>query len=465
MASWWFHTARHASSALWDKINEAKEKDMIIQGDVKCRTKGGLIVDVFGIEAFLPGSQVDVKPIRDFDVYVGKQMDFKVVKINQEFKNVVVSHKALIEAELEEQKRVIISGLEKGQVLEGTVKNITSYGVFVDLGGIDGLVHITDMSWGRVNHPEELVELDQQLNVVILDFDDDKKRIALGMKQLTAHPWDSMTEDLVEGGRIKGKVVVIADYGAFVEIAPGVEGLLHVSEMSWSQHLRSAQDFLSVGDEIECVILNIDREDRKMSLGLKQLKQDPWAEIDQRYPVNSKKRASFATSRISVFLSSLKKESMVWYISDLSWSKKIKHPSEFCSVGDEIEVVVLELDKDNRRMSLGHKQLEENPWEVFETIFAVGSKHAGTVVKMDGNQAVVALPYGLEGSCHVKHLRKADETNVAVEEAADFVVLEFNRNAKRITVSHTRTFEEAPASAAPAKERKPFWSRQQPHDE
>ena len=448
-------TARIFSA--WDKINEAKEKDMIIQGDVKCRTKGGLIVDVFGIEAFLPGSQVDVKPIRDFDVYVGKQMDFKVVKINQEFKNVVVSHKALIEAELEEQKRVIISGLEKGQVLEGTVKNITSYGVFVDLGGIDGLVHITDMSWGRVNHPEELVELDQQLNVVILDFDDDKKRIALGMKQLTAHPWDSMTEDLVEGGRIKGKVVVMADYGAFVEIAPGVEGLLHVSEMSWSQHLRSAQDFLSVGDEIECVILNIDREDRKMSLGLKQLKQDPWAEIDQRYPVNSKQKGVVRNfTNFGLFVELEEGIDGLVHISDLSWSKKIKHPSEFCSVGDEIEVVVLELDKENRRMSLGHKQLEENPWEVFETIFAVGSKHSGTVVKMDGNQAVVALPYGLEGSCHVKHLRKEDESNVAVEEAVDFVVLEFNRNAKRITVSHTRTFEEAPAAAAtPAKERKP----------
>ena len=448
-------TARIFSA--WDKINEAKEKDMIIQGDVKCRTKGGLIVDVFGIEAFLPGSQVDVKPIRDFDVYVGKQMDFKVVKINQEFKNVVVSHKALIEAELEEQKRVIISGLEKGQVLEGTVKNITSYGVFVDLGGIDGLVHITDMSWGRVNHPEELVELDQQLNVVILDFDDDKKRIALGMKQLTAHPWDSMTEDLVEGGRIKGKVVVMADYGAFVEIAPGVEGLLHVSEMSWSQHLRSAQDFLSVGDEIECVILNIDREDRKMSLGLKQLKQDPWAEIDQRYPVNSKQKGVVRNfTNFGLFVELEEGIDGLVHISDLSWSKKIKHPSEFCSVGDEIEVVVLELDKENRRMSLGHKQLEENPWEVFETIFAVGSKHAGTVVKMDGNQAIVALPYGLEGTCHVKHLRKEDESNVAVEEAVDFVVLEFNRNAKRITVSHTRTFEEAPAAAAgPAKERKP----------
>jgi len=376
-------TARIFSA--WDKINEAKEQDIIIQGEVKCRTKGGLIVDVFGIEAFLPGSQVDVKPIRDFDVYVGKQMDFKVVKINQEFKNVVVSHKALIEAELEEQKRVIIGGLEKGQVLEGTVKNITSYGVFVDLGGIDGLVHITDMSWGRVNHPEELVELDQKLNVVILDFDDDKKRIALGMKQLTPHPWDSMTEDLVEGGRIKGKVVVIADYGAFVEIAPGVEGLLHVSEMSWSQHLRSAQDFLNVGDDIECVILNIDRDERKMSLGLKQLKQDPWAEIDQRYPLNSKQSGTVRNfTNFGLFVELEEGIDGLVHISDLSWSKKIKHPSEFCSVGDSIDVVVLELDKDNRRMSLGHKQLEENPWEVFETIFAVGSKHSGTVVKIDG---------------------------------------------------------------------------------
>ncbi len=446
-------TARIFSA--WDKINEAKEQDIIIQGEVKCRTKGGLIVDVFGIEAFLPGSQVDVKPIRDFDVYVGKQMDFKVVKINQEFKNVVVSHKALIEAELEEQKRIIIGGLEKGQVLEGTVKNITSYGVFVDLGGIDGLVHITDMSWGRVNHPEELVELDQKLNVVILDFDDDKKRIALGMKQLTPHPWDSMTEDLVEGGRIKGKVVVLADYGAFVEIAPGVEGLLHVSEMSWSQHLRSAQEFLTVGDDIECVILNIDRDERKMSLGLKQLKQDPWAEIDQRYPLQSKQQGTVRNfTNFGLFVELEEGIDGLVHISDLSWSKKIKHPSEFCSVGDSIDVIVLELDKENRRMSLGHKQMEENPWEVFETIFAVGSKHSGTVLKIDGNQSTIGLPYGLEGSCNVKHLNKQDGTPLAQEEVGEFVVLEFNRNAKRITVSHTRTFEEAPIAAAP-KEKKP----------
>jgi small subunit ribosomal protein S1 len=436
-------TARVFSA--WDKINEAKEQDLIIRGEIKCRTKGGLIVDVFGIEAFLPGSQVDVKPIRDFDVYVGKQMEFKVVKINQEFKNVVVSHKALIEAELEEQKRVIISGLEKGQVLEGTVKNVTSYGVFVDLGGVDGLVHITDMSWGRVNHPEELVELDQKINVVILDFDDDKKRIALGMKQLTAHPWDALTEELVEGSRVKGKVVVLADYGAFVEIAPGVEGLLHVSEISWSQHLRSAQDFLKVGDEIECVVLNIDREERRMSLGLKQLKQDPWAEIAARYPVGSKQKGIVRNfTNFGLFVELEEGIDGLVHISDLSWSKKIKHPSEFCNVGDTIDVVVLELDVEQRRMSLGHKQLEENPWEVFETIFAVGSSHTATVLRIDGNQALVALPYGLEGACHTKHLQKEDGTTMQVDESGEFVVLEFNRNAKRITVSHMRTYEEAP---------------------
>ncbi len=446
-------TARIFSA--WDNINKAKEEDTIITGEVKCRTKGGLIVDVFGIEAFLPGSQVDVKPIRDFDVYVGKQMEFKVVKINQEFKNVVVSHKALIEAELEEQKRLIIQGLEKGSVLEGTVKNITSYGVFVDLGGVDGLVHITDMSWGRVNHPEELVQLDDKLNVVILDFDDDKKRIALGMKQLTPHPWDALTEDLVEGAKVKGKVVVLADYGAFVEIAPGVEGLLHVSEMSWSQHLRSAQDFLKVGDEIECVILNIDREDRKMSLGLKQLKDDPWADIENRYPVSSKHSGTVRNfTNFGLFVELEEGIDGLVHISDLSWEKKIKHPSEFCNVGDTIEVVVLELDKDQRRMSLGHKQLQENPWEVFETIFAVGSTHTATVVRIEGNQATVALPYGLEGACHTKHLQKQDGTAMGVDEAGEFVVLEFNRNAKRITVSHLRTYDEGPKKKE-TKERKP----------
>ena len=436
----------------WGKINEAKEEDLIIQGTVKCRTKGGLIVDVFGLEAFLPGSQVDVKPIRDFDEYVGKQMEFKVVKINQEFKNVVVSHKALIEAELEEQKRIIIKGLEKGQVLEGTVKNVTSYGVFVDLGGVDGLVHITDMSWGRVGHPEELVELDSKINVVILDFDDDKRRIALGMKQLTPHPWDSLTEELTEGSKVQGKVVVMADYGAFIEIAPGIEGLLHVSEMSWSQHLRSAQDFLKVGEEVECVLLSIDREERKMSLGLKQMSTDPWTEIDKRYPLNSKQKGKVRNfTNFGLFVELEEGIDGLVHISDLSWSKKIKHPSEFCNVGDEIEVVVMELDMENRRMSLGHKQIEENPWEVFETVFAVSSNHQATVVKIEGSNAIVALPYGLEGTCHLKHLNKADGGALKVDEAADFVVLEFNRNAKRITVSHLRTHEDGPAK----KERKP----------
>ena len=435
----------------WNKINQAKEEDLIINGSVKCRTKGGLIVDVFGLEAFLPGSQVDVKPIRDFDEYVGKQMEFKIVKINHEFKNVVVSHKALIEAELEEQKRLIIKGLEKGQVLEGTVKNVTSYGVFVDLGGVDGLVHITDMSWGRVGHPEELVELDQKINVVILDFDDDKRRIALGMKQLTSHPWDGLTEDYTEGSKVKGKVVVIADYGAFIEIAPGVEGLLHVSEMSWSQHLRSAQDFLKVGEEIECILLSIDREERKMSLGLKQLTSDPWEEIEKRYPLESKQKGKVRNfTNFGLFVELEEGIDGLVHISDLSWSKKIKHPSEFCNVGDDIDVVVMELDKENRRMSLGHKQTEENPWEVFETVFAVGSSHNATVVKIDGSNALIALPYGLEGTCHIKHLNKADGEALKVDEAADFIVLEFNRNAKRITVSHLRTHEEGPAK----KERK-----------
>ncbi len=432
----------------WDKVNKAKEEDMIIQGSVKCRTKGGLIVDVFGLEAFLPGSQVDVKPIRDFDEYVGKQMEFKVVKINQEFKNVVVSHKALIEAELEEQKRLIIQGLEVGQVLEGTVKNITSYGVFVDLGGVDGLVHITDMSYGRVGHPEEMVEVDQKINVVILNFDDDKKRIALGMKQLTPHPWDALGEDLVEGAKVKGRVVVMADYGAFVEIAPGVEGLLHVSEISWSQHLRSAQDFLKVNDEIECVLLGIDREERKMSLGLKQLSKDPWEDIEARYPVESKQKGKVRNfTNFGLFVELEEGIDGLVHISDLSWSKKIKHPSEFCNVGDEIEVIVLELDKENRRMSLGHKQIEENPWEVFESVFAVGSKHQATVIKVEGGHATIALPYGLEGTCHSKHLNKQEGGALGVDDQADFVVLEFNRNAKRITVSHLRTYEEGPVKS------------------
>ncbi|MGB0171140.1 MAG: 30S ribosomal protein S1 [Flavobacteriales bacterium] len=437
-------TARIHSA--WIKVNGALENDEIIMGSIKCRTKGGLIVDVFGIEAFLPGSQIDVKPIRDYDEYVGKQMEFKVVKINQEYKNVVVSHKALIEAELEEQKRQIISGLEKGQVLEGVVKNITSYGVFVDLGGVDGLVHITDLSWGRVSHPEEVVEVDQRLNVVILDFDDDRKRIALGIKQLTAHPWDAMSETVNVGDKIKGKVVVVADYGAFVEVSEGVEGLLHVSEMSWSQHLRSAQEFLKVGDEIETVVLGIDREERKMSLGMKQLVPDPWDNIEFKFPVQSKHSGKVRNfTNFGLFVEMEEGIDGLVHISDLSWEKKIKHPSEFCNVGDEIEVVVLELDKANRRMSLGHKQLQENPWDTFESVFEVGSTHKGTVVSIDGSNVGVALPYGVEGFCQAKHLKREDGTDIKAEESADFIVLEFNRNAKRITVSHLRTYEEPPA--------------------
>jgi small subunit ribosomal protein S1 len=437
-------TARIHSA--WIDVNSALENNEIITGEVKCRTKGGLIVDVFGIEAFLPGSQIDVKPIRDYDQYVGMQMEFKVVKINQEYKNVVVSHKALIEAELEEQKRLIISKLEKGQVLEGIVKNITSYGVFVDLGGVDGLVHITDLSWGRVGHPEEVVEVEQKLNVVILDFDDDKKRIALGIKQLTSHPWDAMSEGINVGDKVKGKVVVVADYGAFVEVATGVEGLLHVSEMSWSQHLRSAQDFLKVGDEIETVILGMDMEERKMSLGMKQLVPDPWENIEFKYPEQSKHTGKVRNfTNFGLFVEMEEGIDGLVHISDLSWEKKIKHPSEFCNVGDDIEVVVLELDKSNRRMSLGHKQIQENPWDTFEKVFEVGSVHKGTVLKIDGSNAAVALPYGVEGFSQVKHLTKQDGGEVKAEEVADFVVLEFNRNAKRITVSHLRTYEEPPA--------------------
>lgn len=426
----------------WERVNEALEKDEIITGFVKCRTKGGLIVDVFGLEAFLPGSQIDVKPIRDYDIYVGKNMEFKVVKINQEFKNVVVSHKALIEAELEEQKKQIISGLEKGQVLEGTVKNITSYGVFIDLGGVDGLVHITDLSWGRVNHPEEIVKLDEKINVVILDFDDDKRRIALGLKQLTSHPWESLDVNLNVGDKVKGRVVVLADYGAFVEIAAGVEGLIHVSEMSWSQHLRSAQDFLKVGDEIEAVVLTLDREDRKMSLGMKQLMPDPWADIEEKYPVDSRHTATVRNfTNFGVFVEMEEGVDGLIHISDLSWSKKIKHPSEFCKIGDQIEVVVLELDKENRRLSLGHKQLEENPWDVFETIFSEGSAHEGTVVSINDKSAIIALPYGVEGYAPVKQLRKEDGSQGKVEEKLEFIVTEFNKDGKKIVVSHTRTFE------------------------
>jgi small subunit ribosomal protein S1 len=427
----------------WIRVNDVLRTGEVITGFVKCRTKGGLIVDVFGIEAFLPGSQIDVKPIRDYDIYVGKNMEFKVVKINQEFRNVVVSHKALIEAELEEQKKQIISGLEKGQVLEGTVKNITSYGVFIDLGGVDGLIHITDLSWGRVNHPEEIVELDQKLNVVILDFDDDKKRIALGLKQLQPHPWDALDANLQVGDKVSGKVVVMADYGAFVEIAAGVEGLIHVSEMSWSQHLRSAQDFMTVGDTVEAVILTLDREERKMSLGIKQLMPDPWADIEGKYAVTTKHNAKVRNfTNFGVFVELEEGVDGLIHISDLSWQKKIKHPSEFCKVGEEMQVVVLEIDRENRRISLGHKQLEENPWDVFETIFGEGSVHQGTIIENKDKSGIVSLPYGVEGICPSKHLRKEDGTNAKVEETLDFKVIEFNKEAKKIVVSHTRTFEE-----------------------
>jgi len=433
--------ARAARS--WDRINEALEKDEIIKGYIKCRTKGGMIVDVFGIEAFLPGSQIDVRPIRDYDVYVGKTMEFKVVKINQEFKNVVVSHKALIEAELEQQKREIIAKLEKGQVLEGTVKNITSYGVFIDLGGVDGLIHITDLSWGRVSHPQEVVELDQKINVVILDFDDEKKRIALGLKQLMPHPWDALNPDLKVGDKVKGRVVVMADYGAFIEIAPGVEGLIHVSEMSWSQHLRSAQDFMKVGDEIEAVVLTLDREERKMSLGIKQLKNDPWENIETKYPVGSKHTAKVRNfTNFGVFVEIEEGVDGLIHISDLSWTKKIKHPSEFTQIGADIDVQVLEIDKENRRLSLGHKQLEENPWDVFETIFTNGSIHEGTIIEMVEKGAVIALPYGVEGFATPKHLVKEDGTQAQVDEKLNFKVIEFNKDSKRIILSHSRIFED-----------------------
>lgn len=427
----------------WDRVNEALEKDEIIKGYIKCRTKGGMIVDVFGIEAFLPGSQIDVKPIRDYDAFVGKTMEFKVVKINPEFKNVVVSHKALIEAELEQQKKEIISKLEKGQVLEGTVKNITSYGVFIDLGGVDGLIHITDLSWGRVSHPEEIVQLDQKLNVVILDFDDEKKRIALGLKQLTDHPWDSLDENLKIGDIVKGKVVVMADYGAFVEIAPGVEGLIHVSEMSWSQHLRSAQDFLKVGDEVEATILTLDREERKMSLGIKQLKPDPWDNIEEKYPLESKHAAKVRNfTNFGVFVEIEEGIDGLIHISDLSWTKKVKHPAEFTNIGEEIDVVVLEIDKENRRLSLGHKQLEENPWDVFETIFTVDSIHEGTLVDVFDKGAVIALPYGVEGFATPRHLVKEDGSQAKAEEKLEFKVIEFNKGAKRIILSHSRIYED-----------------------
>lgn len=435
-------------SKSWERINQALEDKEVIKGYIKCRTKGGMIVDVFGIEAFLPGSQIDVKPIRDYDVFVGKTMEFQVVKINQEYKNVVVSHKALIEAELEAQKQEIISKLEKGQVLEGTVKNITSYGVFIDLGGVDGLIHITDLSWGRVNDPHEIVELDQKLNVVILDFDEEKKRIALGLKQLTPHPWDALDPELKVGDKVKGKVVVMADYGAFVEVAPGVEGLIHVSEMSWSQHLRSAQDFLKVGDEVEAVVLTLDRTDRKMSLGLKQLKEDPWKDIEVKYPVGSKHTARVRNfTNFGVFVELEEGVDGLIHISDLSWTKKVKHPSEFTQIGADIDVIVLEIDKDNRRLSLGHKQLEENPWDVFETVFTEGSVHEGTIIEMLEKGAVVQLEYGVEGFATPKHLVKEDGSHAQLNEKLPFKVIEFNKDSKRIILSHSRTFEDVQREA------------------
>jgi len=427
----------------WERVNKAHDNDEIIKGYIKCRTKGGMIVDVFGIEAFLPGSQIDVHPIRDYDMYVGKTMEFKVVKINHEFKNVVVSHKALIEEELEQQKKEIISKLEKGQILEGTVKNITSYGVFVDLGGVDGLIHITDLSWGRVSHPSEVVELGQKINVAILDFDDDKKRIALGLKQLTKHPWDSLDPNLKPGDKVKGKVVVLADYGAFVEIAPGVEGLIHVSEMSWSQHLRSAQEFLQVGDEVEAVILTLDREDRKMSLGMKQLKPDPWSDIEEKYPVGSTHDAMVRNfTNFGVFVELEEGVDGLIHISDLSWTKKINHPAEFTNIGNTIQVKVLDIDKENRRLSLGHKQLEENPWDVFESIFTVGSIHEGTITSMNEKSATLTLPYGVEGTAPHKHLVKEDGTMAKQDEKLNFKVIEFNKTAKKIVLSHSRIHED-----------------------
>ncbi|MBR6047768.1 MAG: 30S ribosomal protein S1 [Bacteroidaceae bacterium] len=445
------------ASRSWDRVNQALENEEIVKGFVKCRTKGGMIVDVFGIEAFLPGSQIDVKPIRDYDIFVGKTMEFKIVKINQEYKNVVVSHKALIEAELEQQKKEIIGKLEKGQVLEGTVKNITSYGVFIDLGGVDGLIHITDLSWGRVNDPHEVVELDQKINVVILDFDNEKKRIALGLKQLTPHPWDALDADLKVGDHVKGKVVVMADYGAFIEIAPGVEGLIHVSEMSWSQHLRSAQDFMKVGDEVEAVILTLDRDERKMSLGIKQLKEDPWEHIEEKYPIGSKHTAKVRNfTNFGVFVEIEEGVDGLIHISDLSWTKKIKHPSEFTQIGATIDVIVLEIDKNNRRLSLGHKQLEENPWDVFETVFTLDSIHEGTIVEMLDKGAVIQLEYGVEGFATPKHLVKEDGSKAQLNEKLPFKVIEFNKESKRIILSHSRIYEDIQrAEAREAKKNAP----------
>ena len=450
----------------WDNINKAMEGDEIIQGYIKSRTKGGMIVDVFGIEAFLPGSQIDVHPIRDYDIFVSKTMEFKVVKINQEFRNVVVSHKALIEAELEAQRKEIISHLEKGQILEGTVKNITTYGVFVDLGGVDGLIHITDLSWGRVSDPHEVVELDQKINVVILDFDQEKKRIALGLKQLTPHPWDSLDQNLKVGDHVKGKVVVMADYGAFVEIQPGVEGLIHVSEMSWSQHLRSAQDFLKVGDEVEAVILTLDRDERKMSLGLKQLKEDPWENIEVKYPVGSKHTAKVRNfTNFGIFVELEEGVDGLIHISDLSWTKKIKHPSEFTKVGETIDVVVLEIDKENRRLSLGHKQLEQNPWDTYETIYKPGTVHIGKITESMDKGAVITLNEGGEGFATPKHLVKEDGTQAQLGEELPFMVIEFVKDSKRIILSHSRTFEDVKDEPRRENNHRGGGRRQQQHQE
>lgn len=450
----------------WDNINKAMEGDEIIQGYIKSRTKGGMIVDVFGIEAFLPGSQIDVHPIRDYDIFVGKTMEFKVVKINQEFRNVVVSHKALIEAELEAQRKEIISHLEKGQILEGTVKNITTYGVFVDLGGVDGLIHITDLSWGRVSDPHEVVELDQKINVVILDFDQEKKRIALGLKQLTPHPWDSLDQNLKVGDHVKGKVVVMADYGAFVEIQPGVEGLIHVSEMSWSQHLRSAQDFLKIGDEVEAVILTLDRDERKMSLGLKQLKEDPWENIEVKYPVGSKHTAKVRNfTNFGIFVELEEGVDGLIHISDLSWTKKIKHPSEFTKVGETIDVVVLEIDKENRRLSLGHKQLEQNPWDTYETIYKPGTVHIGKITESMDKGAVITLNEGGEGFATPKHLVKEDGTQAQLGEELPFMVIEFVKDSKRIILSHSRTFEDVKDEPRRENNHRGGGRRQQQHQE
>ena len=444
-------------SKSWDRVNEALDAQEVVQGFIKCRTKGGMIVDVFGIEAFLPGSQIDVHPIRDYDQFVGKTMEFKIVKINQEFRNVVVSHKALIEQELEAQKKEIIGRLEKGQILEGTVKNITTYGVFVDLGGVDGLIHITDLSWGRVDDPHKVVELDQKINVVILDFDDEKKRIALGLKQLTPHPWDALDANLKVGDHVTGKVVVIADYGAFVEVQPGVEGLIHVSEMSWSQHLRSAQEFLTVGQDVEAVILTLDRDERKMSLGIKQLREDPWEAIENKYPVGSKHTAKVRNfTNFGVFVELEEGVDGLIHISDLSWTKKVKHPSEFTQVGAEIEVIVLDIDKENRRLSLGHKQLEDNPWDVFEAKYTVGSVHEGKITEMMEKGAVIALDENVEGFATPKHLQKEDGSQAQAGETLPFKVIEFNKDSKRIILSHSRTFED------PAREEKKAAAKKAP---